>query len=99
MVAQHATLASIISAVASAMTFPILTGCADTMMSDTKVRDSVAMSLGQPAASVRIRDRQYDGMTNTFVTANTPRGTYRCIINGGGVLAMGIINLPSCTRL
>lgn len=55
------------------------------------------MALFQPAASVTITDRHYDGMTNTAYVAHTPQGSFNCTINGGGVLAMGITNPPNCS--
>ena len=77
----------------------LVSGCADQMLSDTRIRDNTAMALGQPASAVTIADRQYDGATNTYYTARTPRGSYHCLINGGGALALGMTNPPQCTRL
>ena len=87
------------AAVPLALAWLVLAGCADQMLSDARIRDQAAMALGQPASAVTITDRRYDGMTNTFVIARTPRGVYRCTINGGGVLAMGIVNPAICTPL
>ena len=74
-----------------------VSGCADTLMSDNRLRDSTAMALNQPASTVTISDRHYDGMTNTQYVAHTPRGTYNCLINGGSVMALGMTNPPDCT--
>lgn len=74
-------------------------GCANQLLSDDRLRDNTAMALGQPTASVRIVDRHYDGMTNTYYVARTPRGSFNCVINGGTVLAMGITNPPSCSPI
>lgn len=75
----------------------LVSGCADTLMSDNRLRDSTAMALNQPASAVTISDRHYDGMTNTQYVAHTPRGTYNCLINGGSVMALGMTNPPDCT--
>jgi len=75
-----------------------LAGCANTLLSDERIRDNTAMALGQPAGAVTIADRRYDGMTNTYYTARTPRGSYACTINGGSVMAMGMTNPPQCSR-
>ena len=72
-------------------------GCANQLLSDDRLRDNTAMALGQPTASVTIANRRYDGMTNTYYVARTPRGSFNCVINGGTALAMGITNPPSCT--
>src|SRR3954453_3070611 len=74
-----------------------LAGCADKLLSDDRLRDTTAMTLGQPAAAVTISDRRYDGATNTYYTAHTPRGTYNCLINGGSVMAFGMTNPPGCS--
>lgn len=74
-------------------------GCADKLLSDDSIRASTATVLNQPAASIRIADRRYDGATNTSYTATTPHGTYRCTINGGTVMAFGMTNPPQCSRL
>jgi hypothetical protein len=75
-----------------------LAGCADKILSDDRIRDNTALALNMPATSVTISDRRYDGMTNTFYTARTARGTYACVINGGSVMAMGMTNPPECSR-
>ena len=77
----------------------MLAGCANTMLSDERIRDTTAMSLGQPSSAVVISNRQYDGMTNTYYTARASGVSYRCLINGGGILAGGIVNPPQCSRL
>ena len=76
-----------------------LSGCADQMLSDQRIASTTAMALGQTAGSVSISDRHYDGATNTFYTARTPNGSFRCTINGGGLLAAGMTNPPQCSRI
>jgi hypothetical protein len=73
-------------------------GCADQMLSNDRIRSNTAMALGQPDSAVVIADRRYDGATNTYYTARTPRGAYHCRINGGGLLAMGMTNAPQCSK-
>lgn len=75
----------------------VLSGCANQLLSDDRIRDDTAMALGQPAAAVTISGRRYDGATNTYYVARTPRGTYNCVINGGSVMAFGMTNPPDCT--
>ncbi len=77
----------------------LTTGCANQIMSDRSIADTTAALLGQPASSLRISDRRYDGMTNTYYTATTAQGvSYRCVINGGTLLSAGMINPPTCNR-
>jgi hypothetical protein len=73
-----------------------LAGCANAILSDDRIRSNTALALNQPESAVTISDRHYDGMTNTYYTARTPRGTYSCVINGGTVLSAGIVNPPQC---
>ena len=96
---RHLLLSSMLSAATAVLLASTLVGCADQMLSDARIRDSLATPLGQSPSAIRISDRTSDGLTNTFVVARTPRGSYRCTINGGGVLAMGIVNPPSCSPL
>jgi hypothetical protein len=76
-----------------------LSGCANTLLSDGRLRDNTAMALGQPEEAVTISNRRYDGFTNTYYVARTPRGTFNCSVNGGSVFAAGMVNTPRCTRL
>ena len=75
-----------------------LGGCADKLLSDDRIRESTATALNQPTSAVTISGRRYDGATNTYYTANTPRGIYSCTINGGSIMAMGMTNPPQCSR-
>ncbi len=75
-----------------------LAGCANTLLSDDRIRSSTALILGQPESAITISNRRYDGLTNTYYAANTPRGSYQCVINGGSVMALGMTNSPQCTR-
>ena len=68
------------------------------ILSDDRIRDNTALALNMPSTAVVISDRRYDGMTNTYYTARTSRGTYACVINGGSVMAMGMTNRPDCSR-
>ena len=76
-----------------------LAGCANSLLSDDHIRGSTALALGQPASAIRIVDRRYDGFTNTYYRAETPRGAFSCVINGGTVMAFGMTNPPQCSAL
>ena len=76
-----------------------VSGCADTMLSNERIRNNTAMALGEPASTVTISKRQYDGATNTYYNAQTARGTFHRLINGGGLLAGGMTAPPQCSRL
>lgn len=73
-----------------------MAGCANTLLSDDRIRDNTALALNDP--NVAISNRRYDGMTNTYYTARTSHGSYACTINGGSILAAGMTNPPQCTR-
>ena len=71
-------------------------GCANTLLSDDRIRGNTALALNDP--NVTISNRRYDGMTNTYYTARTSHGSYACTMNGGSILAAGMTNPPQCTR-
>lgn len=74
-----------------------LSGCQDQLMSDDRMKSSIAGVLGVPPSSVTLTDRRSDGPTNTYVLAHVAGGkTYACTVNGGGVLAFGMMNPPTC---
>jgi len=75
-----------------------LVGCANNILSDDHIRQDTALVLNQPASAIAISDRRFDGSTNTYYMARTPRGTFRCVIDGGTVMTMGLTNPPQCTR-
>lgn len=77
-----------------------LSGCASTLLSTDRISESTTSLLGQPPGSVRIIDRRGDGLTNTYYTAVTRTGaSYRCTIDGGSFLDLGLTNPPNCVRL
>jgi hypothetical protein len=74
-----------------------VSGCQQQMMSDDRIASSIAGTLGVPVGDITLSDRRTDGPTNTFVIAKVRNGgSYACTINGGGLLAAGMINPPSC---
>ena len=75
-----------------------LSGCADKLLSNDRIKDSTAMALNVPASSIVISDRRYDGLENTFYTASTPRAIYHCRIDGGNAMDFGMTNPPQCLR-
>lgn len=76
-----------------------LSGCADTMLSDSRIRDSTALALNQPASAITISDRRADGPMNTYYVAITPKGSYRCLIGGGSISQLGITEAPECSPI
>ena len=75
-----------------------LAGCTNVLLSDERVRDDTATALHQPISAVIVRDWRYDGLLNTYYEAETPQGTYDCVINGGSVLVLGPAAPPRCSR-
>jgi hypothetical protein len=72
--------------------------CQTTLLSDDRIASSTAGLLGVATTEVSISNRRTDGPTNTVYTATTKKGTYACVINGGGLLAAGITNPPVCNK-
>lgn len=74
-------------------------GCAEQMLGNDRIRDSIAGSLGLQAADLTIVDRRADGPTNTNVIVEARgNGRYVCTINGGNLLTFGMTNAPYCRR-
>jgi hypothetical protein len=74
-----------------------LIGCQESMLSDDRIVSNTAGVLGVPPSDVTISDRRTEGPTNTYYVAHTKaRKTYACTINGGGFLAAGMTDPPTC---
>lgn len=76
----------------------ITAGCQDQMLSDGRIADNTAGVLGTSPEGLQISGRHGDA-TNTYYKARTNRGTFACVINGGGILAAGMVAPPSCNRI
>ena len=84
-------------AVAACIVLLAVSACQDQLMSNDRMTSAIAGTLGVPPSRVTLSDRRSDGPTNTYVLAHVTNGkTYACTVNGGGALAFGIINPPSC---
>ena len=79
----------------------LLAGCQSTMLNDDRIAANTAGVLGLPASQITISDRATQGPTNTsYVAHDTKSGTsYACNINGGGLLAAGMTNPPTCNKM
>ena len=76
----------------------LTSACQTTMLSDDRIASNTAGVLGVSTTDVKITDRRSDGPTNTYYTATTKKGSYGCVINGGGLLAGGMTNPPICNK-
>jgi hypothetical protein len=78
----------------------VLSGCQTTMLSDDRLASQTAGVLGVPVAQITISGRESQGPTNTsYIAQDTKSGaTYACTINGGGLLAAGMTNPPTCNK-
>jgi hypothetical protein len=76
------------------------TACQTTMLGDDRIVSQTAAVLGVPVSQLSISDRANDGATNTSYIAHDSKSgaSYACVINGGGVLAMGMTNPPTCNK-
>lgn len=75
-----------------------LAGCATQMLSDSRIRENTAGVLGVSPSDITIRDRR-EQVPNTYYIARTKSGRkYACVINGGSILALGMVNPPTCHR-
>ena len=87
------------AAIAAIAILPLLAGCADQMLGNDRARNSIAGSLGLPAADVTIVDRRADGPTNTNLIVDTrANGRFVCTINGGNIATFEMTNGAACRR-
>lgn len=90
------------SAVATAL-ICASTGCSTiaastNMLSDEKVLSASAGTLGYEPSELVILSRRTEG-TNTYVSLKSnDKKEFTCIINGGNILSMGMINPPMCSK-
>jgi hypothetical protein len=77
-----------------------ISACQTTMLSNDRIASETAGVLGVPQAELLISERVQDGPTNTrYMAADSKTGArYSCVINGGGALALGMVNPPTCNK-
>jgi hypothetical protein len=73
-----------------------LSACQQELLSNGRIASDTAQVVGVRPDQLAISDRLSD-QTNTYYNARTSSGaTYSCTINGGGLLAAGMTDRPSC---
>jgi hypothetical protein len=77
-----------------------MSACQTTLLSNDRIVSETAGVLGVPQSELSISDRVRDGPTNTrYMAADSKTGArYACVINGGGALALGMVNPPTCNK-
>ena len=76
----------------------LVSGCASTMLSNDRLTSNTAGVLGVSPSDISITDRREE-TPNTYYTVTTHAGKkYACVINGGGILAMGMTTPPTCAK-
>ena len=63
---------------------------------DSRIARETAGILGVSPEQVTITDRRGAG-TNTYYVAHVGRRKWGCVINGGNLMTIGMVNPPSCT--
>ena len=77
----------------------LLGGCATTILSNDRITDETAGELGMLPDDITIENRKTK-MINTYYTVKTKDGQeFNCIISGGNILTLGILNPPRCTKI
>jgi hypothetical protein len=77
-----------------------IVACQDRTLSDDRITTNTAEVVGVSPSELTISNRRTDGPANTYYIARTTSGVqYVCVINGGGILAVGTTNPPSCDRM
>jgi hypothetical protein len=72
----------------------LLGACQSQLLSDDRIASNTAGVLG--VGNVAVSNRRSTA-TNTYYDAVTKDGKhYACTINGGGALALGLTNAPTC---
>lgn len=68
------------------------------MLSDEKIKSETGGVLGLSPNQLTIVERRTEG-TNTYVQLKAKTGQeFNCIINGGNLLSMGLVNPPMCSK-
>ena len=68
------------------------------MLTDEKIKSETGGALGFSPNQLTILDRRTEGV-NTYVQLKANTGQeFNCIINGGNLLSMGIVNPPMCSK-
>ncbi len=76
----------------------LLSACQQEMLSDDRIISNTAGVIGVRPDEFTISNR-FSDQTNTYYTAHTSAGaTYSCVINGGGLLAAGMVDRPKCKQ-
>jgi hypothetical protein len=90
---KAATFATLLTIIA------LLSACQEEMLSNDRIILNTAGVIGVPPGQLTIADRRSDN-TNTYYTARTGANTtYACVINGGGLLAAGMVDRPTCNQI
>jgi hypothetical protein len=75
-----------------------LSACQTELLSSDRIASNTASVINVRPDQVTIADR-YSDQTNTYYTARTNAGaSYACVINGGGLLAAGMVDTPTCKQ-
>src|ERR1700752_4358307 len=81
----------------------VLAGCASiaqstNSLSDDQIKSQTGGTLGYAPGDLTIVSRRTEG-TNTYVALKASDGReFNCVINGGNLLTMGIVNPPMCSK-
>ena len=74
-------------------------GCATTILSDDRIIGETAGALKILPDDITIENRRTE-IINTYYSVKTTDGKeFNCIINGGNILTLGILNSPRCTLI
>ncbi len=74
-------------------------GCATTILSNDRIVDETAGTLKILPNDITIENRRTE-LINTYYSVKTTDGKeFNCIINGGNILTLGILNAPRCTLI
>jgi hypothetical protein len=66
-------------------------------LSNDRIVDETTGALGMLPNDITIENRRTE-IINTYYTVKTKDGKeFNCIINGGNILTLGILNSPRCT--
>lgn len=75
-----------------------LVGCsASSVISDDRIRNSTAGTLGVKPDQLTIEKTTSDVTTTYYIARTADGGEYACSISGG-VLSAGLTNPPQCTK-
>ncbi|KKL02492.1 hypothetical protein EIK76_10605 [Rheinheimera mesophila] len=68
------------------------------ILTDQQLVEYAAGATGHPIASLELLQRSASGTVTSYKVKAKNNVTFHCVLNGGNILSMGIVNPPVCNQ-